>query len=101
MRSTSARARQERTRRSAAARMEDWLPADGVHGPRRRHETRGVDLVAHPFRGYIAAHQRGDLFIGRTRAQKTLDVVLFDREQAIAQLAIGRQADPVAVQAER
>ena len=60
-----------------------------------------VDLVAFPLAGDVAADQRGDLLVGRAGAHQRLHVVLFDGEQAVAQLAVGGQADAVAVQAER
>ena len=49
----------------------------------------------------LRANQRGDLFVRCARAKRALHVVLLDGEEAIAQLAIGGQAQPVAVEAER
>src|ERR1017187_9019908 len=76
------------------------LPADGIHGAGRGHEFRRVDLVAFPFAGDVAAHQRGDLLVRRAGADERLHVVFLDGEEAVAQMAIRGEPQAIAVQAE-
>src|ERR1017187_7997658 len=76
------------------------LPPDRVHGPRRGHELGGVDFVAFPLAGHVAADQRGDFLVRGPRAHRRLHVVFLYGEQAVPQLAIRGQTEAVAVQAE-
>jgi hypothetical protein len=59
------------------------------------------DLMPLPLARQIAADQRGDLVVRRSGSHQPFHIVLFDREQALAQFAIGRDAQAVAVHAER
>src|ERR1035441_5765785 len=77
------------------------LPADRIHRPRWRHKFRRVDLVPQPLLMDRRTDGCRDLFVGRTRAQYPFDVRLFDREQAIPQLAVAGKPDAIAVQTER
>src|SRR5690606_29943880 len=44
---------------------------------------------------------RGELVVGRARTQRRTQVVLLEREQAVAELALGREPHAVARAAER
>jgi radical SAM superfamily enzyme YgiQ (UPF0313 family) len=77
------------------------LSSNRVHRPRRGDEASAVDLVAFPLGGDRGADDAGDLLVGSAAAQQALDVGLLDREQAVAQGAVGGEADAVAVLAER
>src|SRR3989442_9131515 len=89
-----------------AARVSKRLPgisrsaANGVHGARWGHELGGVDFMAQPLGGDVAADQVRDLAVGGAVAHQGLHVVFLDRKQAIAEFAIGGKPDAVAVQAE-
>src|SRR5579863_9151436 len=76
------------------------LPADRVHGARRGNELGGVDLMADPLVFYGPAHGLRDRFIRAAIAEQRAYIGLLDREQAITELSVGRQADAVAVEAE-
>ncbi len=56
--------------------------------------TNLAELISWPIHlpATLRRMQRGDLFVGCARAQQGLHVVLLDGKQAIAQLAIGGQA---------
>ena len=75
--------------------------ADGGHRPVGLEERRVVDAVA----GALAEHRDdpalGDLLVGGAGAQRRTQVGLLAGEQAVADLAVGGEADPVAVAAER
>src|SRR6266404_1855342 len=54
----------EATRKSFASEFKFApLPADGIHGARRRHELRAVDLVPNPFFVNSRADRGGNLLI--------------------------------------
>ena len=65
--------------------------------------TNFAELISWPshFSATFRANRGGDLLVGRAGAQQVLHVGLFDGEQAVAQLAVGGQAEAIAVQAER
>ena len=67
----------------------------------RRDEFRRINLVTYPLGRYVAPDHRRNGVIVRSRPHMAFDVVLMDREQAIAQLTIGSEAETVAVQAKR
>src|SRR5579863_2828001 len=76
------------------------LPADRVHGARRGNELGGVDLMADPLVFYGPAHGLRDRLIRAAIAEQRAYIGLLDREQAVTELSVGRQADAVAVEAE-
>src|SRR5262245_23674405 len=76
------------------------LPADGVHGPQGLDEAGRVDLVPLPLGVNASPDYAGDLFRGGAPAQQGLDVRLVQGEKAVAELAVGGQAEAVATQAE-
>src|SRR5271157_2191236 len=80
--------------------LDTYLASDRIHGARRGHELGRVDLVAFPLAGQVAADERRNLLVRGARAHQALDVVFLDGEQAVAQLAVCRQPDAVAVETE-
>ena len=75
--------------------------ADGRHRPGGLQERRVVDAVAR--RAWPASRPPtvGELVVGGAGAQRRPQVGLLAGEQAVADLAVGGQPDPVAVAAER
>ena len=86
------------TRASASSRS--FIRRSG-HRARGLHEALVVDVVLELLLPHRVAHDLLELRIGRAGAQRTAQVGLGHREQAGAQLALGGDADPVAVTAER
>src|SRR5271157_4587824 len=76
------------------------LPADRMHQPLGLNESGGVDLMPLPLGGDGFTDGTDDLFIAGAAAQQAADVGLLEGEQAVAQLAVGGQADPVAAHTE-
>jgi len=74
--------------------------ADGVHGADGLDEVGVVDLVAGPFVLDALADLRDDFCFEAGLSQEGLDVGLFEAEQAVAEFAVGGQAEAVAVAAE-
>src|SRR5258708_23721090 len=54
-----------------------------------------------PFGPDVLADDVGDLFIGSSAAEQILHINLSEREEAIAQFAVGGEANAVAAHAER
>ncbi len=61
----------------------------------------GVDLVPFPLGGDAVAQGAGEVIVARAAAQKGAEVGLVEGEEAVAELAVGGQADPVAAHAKR
>ena len=62
----------------------------------------GVDLMSDPFRPYIRKQRVAEILVGSLAAPQQLPHVrLVNRKQAVAQLAVGRQPDAIAIHAER
>src|SRR5208337_2174778 len=76
------------------------LPADRMHQSLGLNESGGVDLVPLPLGGDGFTDGTDDLVIAGAATQQAADVGLLEGEQAVAQLAVGGQADPVAAHAE-
>ena len=74
--------------------------ADRVHAAGRLQESRVVDRVARQLAGDAVAQGRVEVGIRRAGAQQRQHVVLVEREQAVAQLTFGGEAQPVAGTAE-
>src|SRR5687767_13797521 len=53
-----------------------------------------------PFAREVAPYQRRNLFVGGAGSHQRFHVILFDREQAVAQLAISGEPNAVAVATE-
>src|SRR5665647_3390381 len=70
--------------------------ADGGHRPVGLDETRLVDAVAMGLAPHLALDQTSQLGVAGTLAQRTTKVHLALGEQAVADLAVRRQPDPVA-----
>src|SRR5436190_1689266 len=75
--------------------------ADRVHQPLGLDEPRGVDLVPLPLAGDALAEDPGDRVVVGPAAEEGADVGLLEGEEAVAELAVGGQADAVAARAER
>ena len=95
-------------RRARRRRAED--PEPGRSSVSRRWPTSagragGTVGSSMPWPGALAAHRDapavGDLLVGGARAQRRAQVGLLAGEQAVADLAVGGEPDPVAVAAER
>src|SRR5262249_60404614 len=63
--------------------------------------ARRVDLVPLPLGDDVPAYHLPNLLVRRLAAEQTLHVGLVDGEQAVAHLAVGREPDAVAAEAER
>src|SRR5579875_3711918 len=74
--------------------------SDLAHASPRSHEGDLADAVAGPLGAHGGPDGPDQVVIAPAAAQDLPQVVLVDGEQAGAQLALGRQADPVAVPAE-
>src|SRR5208283_30486 len=70
------------------------------HGPRRRHKTRLADVVAGFFLIHRPPDELGHLFVASAGRHESGEVVLADREQTGANLAVGGDADAAALSAE-
>ena len=66
-----------------------------MHQPPRLNESGGVDLVPFPLGGDGFTDGADDLIVAGAAAQQAADVGLLEGEQAVAQVAVGGQADPV------
>src|SRR6266511_578606 len=89
------------SRRTLSGRPEDELAADLAQGPGGPDEVQLVDRVAPPLRGHGALDDCGDRVVVASVAEDAPHVELLDREQAVAHLAVGGEADAVAGGAER
>src|SRR5579863_2464521 len=76
-------------------------PADVNHRPRRRYEIWFADVVTLFFLCYHSANELFEFLIARPTAHLRVQVVIPDREQARADLAVAGDANPAAVPAER
>src|SRR4051812_36239196 len=76
------------------------LAANRVHGSFRFHEPSAIDLVPLPFFPDVGTHDARDRLSGRAAAQQGLEIDFVEREQAVAKLALGGEADAVAAMAE-
>src|SRR5271157_1461834 len=76
------------------------LPADRMHQSLGLNESGGVDLVPLPLGGDGFTDGADDLFVAGAAAEQAADIGLPEGEQAVAQLAVGSQADPLAAHAE-
>ena len=56
----------------------------------------GVDTVPSPFVVHCAFNDSGDLIVGGTSAQRISKVVVVHRKEAVAELPVGGEANPVA-----
>src|SRR5207247_612454 len=74
--------------------------ADGRHGARGLEEVRVVDAVSRQLAAHRGDHEGGELLVGGARPQRGAQVGLRPGEQAVADLPISRQPDPVARGAE-
>src|SRR6266853_286474 len=79
----------------------DGSTTDGVHWPRRGDELRAVDLVPDPLVAHVSADYIGDGVVRRAVSQQGFHIRFLEGEQAVAQLAVRGQPQPVAIQAER
>src|SRR6516225_12291685 len=75
--------------------------ADGGHRPRRLEEPRVVDAVPGQLDGDRAPPYRGQLLVTGAGPHRVPEVAFLPREQAVADLAVGGEPDPVARPAER
>src|SRR5262245_24918519 len=91
------------TSRSASSGSETcWaLAADGGHRPVGLLEVGVVDAVPGLLSGERGDEPAGQLVVVGPRPHRHTKVTLRGREQAVAQLTVGREPDPVAVPAER
>src|SRR3954447_22555480 len=100
--SASSRERQRTFSTRAPSRiMTRQLPANRAHGARRLDEARLADMVLQLLAPDRVAYQRRQLRVRSAGAQRLAQIGLVHREEARAQLALGSQADAVAVRAER
>src|SRR5579863_4812199 len=77
------------------------LSPDVHHGPRRRHKIRLADVMTLFFSENHTANELRQFFIRCPALHLRVQIVVPDREQAGANLAIGGDADAAAVAAER
>src|SRR5579872_3539376 len=77
------------------------LSPDRIHRALRLDKPGRVDFVPFLLRGNAVANRLGDCSIAGPVSQHALHVGLFQAEQAVAQLAIRGDAEPVAAHAER
>src|SRR6185436_13114974 len=100
-----------------AGRLPPWLPgiapfsgvrrcgrrsaADGRHRPGRLEERRVVDAVPGPLRGERRSHRTREVSVRGAAPQRSAQVALLAREEAVAQLAVGGETDAVTGAAER
>src|SRR5690606_20219605 len=75
--------------------------ADLAHGPPGPHELHLVDGVPGPLRPHARLDGVGQGVVACVGAQDRAEIVVLQREQAIPELPVGGEADPVALLAER
>src|ERR1019366_2018487 len=77
------------------------LSCESTHLARRGNEVRGVDLMAGPLRPQIPSNRPLEIVIAAAIPQNPAHIRLLDGKQAVAQLAVGRQPQTIAIAAER
>ena len=77
------------------------LTADGGHCPRRLNEAGFADVVLELLAPDGVADDPLEFVVAGAVAHRRAQIGLAEREQARPQLALGGEADPVAVAAER
>src|SRR6187200_3151073 len=75
--------------------------AEGRHRTARLQERHVLDAVAGPLREHRRLPPFGDLRVAGAGPQRATEVALLAGEQAVADLSVGGEPDPVAVAAER
>src|SRR5438105_7215130 len=75
--------------------------ADLAHAPFGADEGHLPDGMAGPLAADLGLDGSGQVVVGPAVPQDRPQICLADGEQAVAELALGREADPVAVAAER
>src|SRR5688572_10173866 len=85
---------------SGGAPPEGGSAADLAHRLRRPDELDLVDLVPGPLGGDVAGDGGGQLVVGAAAPQQAAQIHLVEGEEAVAQAALGGEADPVAGTAE-